>query len=696
MHAEAAPQHSTELQPLAQPSGAELAVVDLADVPARVGAPLRAAARAARAMSAERCGGRYGERGARGGTLHDPPATVLRTLAEPAFCTGGSQATPDALGVLASLLPASEELNARRPAAAVTAQAEPSAASASDSYVIPADLRASSAAALGLRAHRSAEARGSHVLCASLEGERRCIVDLIQAPCEDMGAWRKKALGAPVLALLHNSLVRIRRYHRLLEDSQPRALDAETIDGLARMLAFCAAVISESGRSALYNQAVKHLGEFFCYRYVSPPVLRCASPERRPSCGGAAPAVRDALLALFTLVTRGAQLNDASRAAVREALRCAACSDAPPLLLLEASVGPLLRASKGRDDFAVRTREMGLTVVHLALRTRSAHSTKPFLDGPCRTTSLRSNLHALVGVLAAARLDSAKSPLNKQLASLLMARLAELAGERLAGIVQLAEIDPGVADELLAAGGFAPGGGCDLPRRRVRSASASRALRSRAAWPAAERAAALDLRAARAAAPALLCPPGSPPHTDGSSSGASAAGTSLHSSPAERLPEPARKFHTLRSAGAAVTQLRSAATRFLAALPPSPDELAAAVKGAPAARLRAHADDGAPPSPASSAAQRAHSRAPFDCSSSVSDEAVTDLDDEIARVLLLVADCTAAWPPRSDAADALDPELAHACVARIRKTHRLCDDMRREPSALRLHAFSTMLAFVTR
>ena len=89
---------------------------------------------------------------------------------------------------------------------------------------------------------------------------------------------------------------------------------------------------------------------------------------------------------------------------------------------------------------------------------------------------------------------------------------------------------------------------------------------------------------------------------------------------------------------------------------------------------------------------------PFD-GSVVSAEVAPDLDDEIARVLMLVEHCSAAWLPQPDGAPStatLDPALVHNCLVRIRRCHRLCDDERSEPSPLRLHAFAAMLTFILR
>jgi hypothetical protein len=186
--------------------------------------------------------------------------TRLRTLGELGFCETASdggrctQIGAEAVALLHGLVAASEEASGRRPAASVTTLIDPRAPTVADSFLIPADLRDAGCA---LRQHKAAEARRSHEKRPGLEDERAALEALVREVVADGTLADKPAqAGAnnPVVALLHNCLVRVRRYHRLLEDTEDDDLDDEAVDAAVAMLGFCTAVILECGRSALYNQ----------------------------------------------------------------------------------------------------------------------------------------------------------------------------------------------------------------------------------------------------------------------------------------------------------------------------------------------------------------------------------------------------------------------------------------------------------
>jgi len=364
----------------------------------------------------------------------------------------GTQLDDESIAIYSKLPLCGDESTARRPAAAITVAAEMKA-SVDDSFSIPAVVRSHDPRVLGLRISHSAESRRSHEILNGPD-EMVAILTLINDSYTDESFWDKKKQGGmnnPVVAMIHNTLVRIRRFHRMLEDTQMVEFADAVIEAMLRMYVFCTTVMTRSGRSALYNQAVKHVGEFYCYKFVSPPIMQAANLGKRGGAGTANATLREGIAALFALLIKG-ELNDASRAALRESLRCVAVSWAPPLLLSEVALDAMTENLKNRDAFAMRTREMGLTIVFMVLSRYTYSAIKKFFDAPDRPTGMPSKLHTLCACMGMARAEASKSPLNKaltiEIASLLKAHVGEV---RLRESFEGADMDRGVAAEIFKA-----------------------------------------------------------------------------------------------------------------------------------------------------------------------------------------------------------------------------------------------------
>jgi hypothetical protein len=485
--------------------------------------------------------------------------------------------------------------------------------------------------------------------------------------------------------------------------------------------------LPRSRARSLAPKAVKHVGEFFAYRYASPPVLELAGVERRQGRATTAAVLRDALLALYALLAKGSALNDSSRAAVREALRCAACSAAPPQLLLEASVEPMLRLVKQRDDFAVRAREMGLTTVYLVLARAPWPAVRGYLEGADRTLQLKSKLHGLIGVLGAARADAAKSALNKQLAALVMGCLgATPLAERLVDVVKLAELEAAVGAELLRHAGLTfPSARADGPPAQSggglgagkRASSAQHLRRPGQAVLAGLRVARLLADVPRAAtADGVVAGVG--PRARAASTAprlqrfAQAGGGSLDSgeptgrtldaelqsssrtarlerngTPLSRAPSGGTDDNDCnaddRRGGASAVDAASVA--LLEALP----RAAAEVDEAPLTACARDAD-------LEAALARLDGNGGGGGGGGERGALALDLDDEMAGVLALVEQVEAFWVADADDAELIAQEVLVRCLLRIRRCHRLCERERREPSQLRARAHATMLDFVSR
>ena len=410
---------------------------------------------------------REAEGGDGGGSAGDAPAegegVVLHTLHEAYFKGAesggkGTQIDAAALELFAAQPPSLDEAGKGGRHRLVTTTA-PEAAGADGPLAVPALLRGSDARQLCLRPSFAPEARNSHVLAADLPKERVALLALIDAIVNEPSFWEKRkqtGKGNAYVVLAHNTLVRIRRYHRLLEDTEPAELPAAEVDALLRMHELCALAASESTVSAVYNQAVKAVGEFYCYARSTPPLLEAANVPKRGAAGSADALIRSALAAMFNLLIKG-YIDDATRGAIREAVRCVAASLAPPALLCDVALDAMVDNLKYRDVFAVRTRELGLTIAHLVLHRNAFASVRRFFEQQDRATGQPSKMHTLVACVGMAHSEGARSALNRALANGIAGALRTHIGlDSLHEIISTLKLERNLATDLLTAAATAP------------------------------------------------------------------------------------------------------------------------------------------------------------------------------------------------------------------------------------------------
>jgi hypothetical protein len=428
--------------------------------------------------------------------------------------------------------------------------------------------------------------------------------------------------------------------------------------------------------------------------------------------------VRDSLLALYALLAKGSALNDSSRAAVREALRCAACSAAPPQLLLEASVEPMLRLGAQRDDAATRAREMGLTTVYLVLARAPWPAVRGYFESAEQALQLKSKLHGLIGLLGAARADAAKSALSKQLAALVMGCLgATPLAERLVDAVTAAELEAAIGAELLRhaglvaefpdstgpAGALAPAAGAPRSARQPRGASfrdapttAEPALGAkRPERPSPRRAqfasAAAQPRASRPSP--SRAPLGSPGRRRHSDSTAARDGSGAGRATLTTLVEP-MFFLAAGAHSKPITQIEPEALALLEALPASAEE--ANARRPAAAVTAAAAEGGGRASQADVFVIPSNLRAPAEslelglrrhraAEARGAHEVRARVGDERAALIALIQSVSeeeALWEKKAQGG-VNNPVVAllHNCLVRIRRYHRLLEDACADPLA---------------
>jgi len=385
-------------------------------------------------------------------------ATQLRTIREVPFrheVDGGSGTQVDAasLVIFGSLPPALDERGFE--AHALVTTTELGSPTSDGPLLVPYTLRSSDPCVLGLRTSRDPRAPDSHVLAPTLPEEQAAILRLVDGVAADDEFWYKKrqAVSSPTA---HNLLVRIRRYHRLLEDTKPATLDAATSSALLRMHGLCAVAISEASVPAVYNQAAKAVGEFYCYKYIAPPVCDAANVPKRGAPGSANALLRTGVYSLFGLLVKG-YVDHATRAAIRESIRCAAVSWGPALMLMDVAMESMVDSGKYRDVFALRTREMGLTIVYMMLQRHAFSTFRRFLMLQDRATGQPSKLHTLVACIAMAHAESVRSVLNRELANGIVGALRTHVGlETLHDVIASLQLEGALASELLAAAASAP------------------------------------------------------------------------------------------------------------------------------------------------------------------------------------------------------------------------------------------------
>jgi hypothetical protein len=607
----------------------------------------------------------------------DTTAAEIRTLLEPVFKPDGgtgSQIDGPSLLLYSELPPSLDEAGKGSRVELITTPGAPTDTSDDAPLCVPAQLKAKDPKALCLRVSHAPEAKGSHTLALELPQERTAILALIEGVVNDVHFWEKRRqLGKnnPHVVLAHNVLVRVRRFHRLLEDTKPAELPAETIDAILRMHEFCAIALSESTVPAIYNQAVKHIGEFFCYKYVSPPVLELANVPKRGSAGSANDMLRTGIAALFGLLIKG-YVDDPSRGAIRESLRCAAASWAPPLMLCEVALDAMTDNLKYRDVFAVRTREMGLTAIFMVVHRHSFSSVRRYFELQDRATGQPSKMHTLIACLGMAHSEGARSALNRELSNRIAGALRTHIGlDALHDVISALKLERNLATDLLTAAATAPA----LDPKALRPAAGRKHVGGLGS---------IDTETVEQFTVRSLSPPASSDSRTHTPPG-------IHHSSAMPTPSglPMSEVVTLREAvfindGMPVTQILHSTLLLLKALPASSVEIATSKNPPPEVT--------APPKekfglqvPASRALRAAEPvglclRVNNDAKSFKSHVLAANIKQERGAIIELIGHATSfsqLWSARQmSGSNAPGVALVHNSLVRIRRYHRLLEDSR--------------------
>lgn len=646
-------------------------------------------------------------------------AAELRTLQEPYFqpsSAGGTGTQVDgfALALFQALQPSMDE------AAAVASQSAPqpitSAAAEPPGFngplSVPAVLRGDDIGALCIRQSAAPDARRSHLLQSDLPKELVALLALVRAVVSDPPFYFSRKRQAdkaipPHVILAHNVLVRIRRFHRLLEDTAPKTLTPAAVDGLLQLHTFLTVALSESLVPQVCNQAAKAIGEFYCYAHISPPVLRAADLPTRGPPGSPYAILSSGLSALYGHLT-SEHVTDTGRAAVRDALRCAALSLAPPALLCDVALDAMADNLWSREVSATRTRELGLTTIYAALHRHAYAAVSRFFELHDRAAALPSKLHTLVACLGVAHSEGARSPLNLELANAIAGALRWHIGlEQLRTIVSALRMQRPLAAELMAAAAAAAA--LDVRKLRPPTAAAQASPpkpATRAKRNSSPRRAKPQEEEAAAALPRNRSLPNfnrSSTRGSGSSNPASAGATGaqrvVHGSLARSsagLPFegasllPMSDVQTLREAvflvdGSCLTQILPSSLLLLKALPAATVEMSTerpllADTTAPAAGGAVlQVPDG--PALRSTTSAGLCLRAHIDPRSLGSDRFARELPAEREAILALVSAAgqgeraEALWDAQNMAAhDSPSAALVHNTLVRVRRYHRLLED----------------------